>query len=101
VPISAISAGLSGIASAEKRIGVASHNVANLLTEEFRPLEAEQHSRAGGGSYATVEQEAEPREVDLAREFVGMDVAALQAKASMRVIETELDVLGSLLDIKA
>jgi flagellar hook protein FlgE len=101
MPISAISAGLSGIASAEKRIGVASHNVANLLTEDFRPLAAEQHSRAEGGSSATVQKESEPREVDLARELVGMDTAAIQAKASMRVIETELDLLGSLLDIEA
>ena len=92
---------LTGIASATKRIEAASHNVANLQTEEFHPLRVRQSARAAGGSIAEVEVAAEPETVSVAREFIDSDLAALQAKASARVVKTDLDLLGSLLNIFA
>jgi flagellar basal body rod protein FlgG len=97
----ALSIALSGISGAHKRVEAASHNVANLLTEDFRPVRVLQSSRASGGSTVEVEQAAEPEPVSLAREFIESDLAAIQAKASARIVEVDLDMLGSLLDILA
>lgn len=94
-----LSSALSGIASAHTRIGVASHNLANQLTEDFRPLRSHQFSRATGGSVAQVEQVAEPEPVSVAREFVESEIAAVQARSSARMIKVELDLIGGLLDI--
>ncbi len=92
---------LTGITSATKRIEAASHNVANLQTKEFHPLRVRQSARAAGGSIAEVELAAELETVSVAREFIDSDLAALQAKASARVVKTDLDLLGSLLNIFA
>ena len=48
-----------------------------------------------------VERAQQPAEVDLAREIVDQEVASLQARASMRALDVQLDVLGSIIDIKA
>ncbi len=98
MPTSAIGSSLSGIQSAIARRNVSAHNVANLQTEDFRPLRARQSEVPAGGSRVEVEQSREPREVDLAAEFVDSSVASVQAKASLRVLDTELDLVGSLID---
>ncbi len=92
---------LSGIEAAKRQIGASSHNVANMLTEDFRPLRTQLSERADGGVQASVVRAEEPAPVDLAREIVDMEVASLQAKASARVLETGLGLLGSLLDLHA
>ena len=98
MPVGAVGNALSGISSAFARRNVVAHNVANLLTEEVRPLRAQQIERQGGGSRVEVERSETPRQVDLARELVDGEVASVQAKASLRVLDTELDLVGSLLD---
>ncbi len=90
---------LTGITSATKRIEAASHNVANLQTEQFHPVRVKQSARAAGGSVAETEVAAEPAPVSLEREFIESDSAAVQATASARVVKADLDLLGSLLDI--
>jgi len=92
---------LTGIASATKRIEAASHNVANLQTEEFQPVRVRQSARAAGGSIAEAEVAARPEPVSVAREFIESDLAAIQAKASARLVKADLELLGSLLDILA
>jgi flagellar hook protein FlgE len=99
--IDALSVAVTGITSASRRISVASHNLANIETEGFTPLQSRQSSVAPAGSEVEILRAEHPAPPDIATEIVGMNVAKLQAKASMRVIETELDLLGSLLDIKA
>ncbi len=101
MPGTAATIALTGITSATKRIEAASHNVANLQTEEFHPLVVEQSARAAGGSVAETEVAAEPAPVSLEREFIESELAAVQAKASARVVTTDLDLLGNLLDILA
>ena len=96
--IRAVGSALSGVQSAFERRNVAAHNVANLQTEDFRPLRARQVEASPSGSRVEVEQSAEPREVDLASELVGASVASTQARASLRVLDTELDLVGSLID---
>lgn len=99
MPSSAISSALSGFNVASVRIDAASHNVANLQTEDFKPVRTHQHARAEGGVVVQVETAAQPEPVDLAGEIVGMVTASVQAQASLRVVETETGLIGSLLDL--
>ncbi len=101
MPGAATSIALSGIASGTKRIEAASHNIANLQTEDFHPLRVRQSARAEGGSIAEVERAPEPEAVSLAHELINSELAAVQIKASARMAETDLEILGSLLDILA
>lgn len=99
--VDALSASVSGSRSGVRRLGVASHNVANLLTERFDPLRTVQISRAEGGSETLVERSGNPIPVDVALELVEASLGRLQSEASLRVATTQLDLLGSLIDIKA
>lgn len=92
---------LSGMRSAQTRVGVSAHNVANLLTEGFRPQRAVQTSVASGGSQATVATASSAEPVRLEQEIIDQIVAKTQFKASARVLEVGLDLKGSLLDILA
>ncbi|MFO0689042.1 MAG: flagellar basal body protein [Myxococcota bacterium] len=92
---------LSGMQSASTRVAVSAHNVANLLTEGFRPQRVTQSAQASGGSQASVSTAAAPEPVDLEREIVGQIEAKTQFKASARVLRTEAEMRGSLLDIFA
>ncbi len=96
----ALSSALSGIKAAHQRVNVASHNLANLLTEDFHPLSTRQVTQVEGGVRVEVDRATEPQPVSIADELVGAGLAAIQAKASARVIEVELDVLGSLIDLE-
>jgi flagellar hook protein FlgE len=99
--ISATSAGLSGLQAAGVRLRASAHNVANWMTEDFHPERVIQSARAEGGVSTQVERSAEPQPVDLAEQLVEQRLAALQGRACLRVIDTELDMLGSLLDLTA
>ncbi len=97
--MSALSASLSGISAGSARIHAAAHNVANLLTENFRPLRVTQYAVGSGGTRVEVEQAATARPVEYAEEALQLMLGSVQARASMRVLETDLDLLGGLLDI--
>ncbi len=93
------SVALSGVRAAIDRIQASSHNVANLSTEGFRPIKVRQvEEGAAGGARVQVERASQPEPVDIVDELVSAKVASLQARASMRVLETDLDLMGSLLD---
>ncbi len=97
---SGFSASLSGISAASTRIHAAAHNVANLLTDDYRPVRVTQSAPASGGTRAVVETAAEPRPVEFAEEAVQMILGKVQMRASMRVLETDMDLLGGLLDLE-
>lgn len=84
--------------SAVVRLRNSAHSVANLSTPDFKNHRTLQESQEGGGSRATTLIDPEPREVSLANEFVEQSLASIQYKASVRVVKTELDLKGSLLD---
>lgn len=92
---------LSGMRSAGTRVAVSAHNVANLLTDGFRPQRVVQTAQASGGSQAAVATSSSPAPVELEREIVGQIEAEAQFKASARVLEVGLELRGSLLDILA
>jgi flagellar basal body rod protein FlgC len=99
--LDAVSSGLAGIAAASRRIGVAAHNIANLLTENLRPLRAHQLEGAQGLPVVEVEQAAQPEEVRLERELVDSELASVQFRASLRAIDTQLDLEGRVIDLLA
>lgn len=96
--IDALGSALAGVSSAIKTRNVASHNIANLQTEDFRPLRARQVEARNGDPDVIVSQAEQPEEVDLARELVNGLVSDVQARASFRVIDDTLDLVGNLID---
>lgn len=92
---------LSGMQVASTRVAVSAHNVANLLTDGFRPQRVVQTSQASGGAQAAVATAPAPAPVELDREIVGQIEAEAQFKASARVLEVGLSLRGSLLDMLA
>jgi flagellar hook-associated protein FlgK len=93
--------GLSGMQSAQTRVAVSAHNVANLLTEDFRPQRVLQTSVAGGGSQTAIETSPTLEPVSLDQEMIDQIVSKAQFKASARVVDVGLEMRGSLLDILA
>lgn len=87
--------------SAQVHLAGSAHNVANLLTPSFQPLRSVQTSLASGGSVAVSQQEASPRPVDLADEFVTQMLASLQWNASLRAVEVGQEMQGQLVDLFA
>ncbi len=90
---------LTGMQSAGTRVAVSAHNVANLLTEDFRPQRAVQSSVPGGGSRTRVQQSDRPEPVSIAREVVGQIEASVQYSASARVFQVGAEMRGSLVDL--
>lgn len=99
--IAGIGAALSGIAAAHTRVRNSAHNVANFTTEAFHNLRTRQLEQPGGGVRAETTRDAEPRPVNLAQEHVDQILARVQAHASQRVLETQLDLTGTLVDLEA
>ena len=97
----ALGIALSGMRGAETRIAVSAHNIANLLTEDFRPQRAEQVASRGGGSQTRVRQSTQAAPVSLEREIIGQIQAETQYAASARVFAVDAELRGSLLDLFA
>jgi flagellar basal-body rod protein FlgC len=95
----AVGTALSGLASSQARLFASAHNVANLNTESFRPLRALQSTLRGGGAEASLERSPAAREVSLAHETVERIRAGHQFVGSLRVLETALQMRGSLVDL--
>lgn len=94
----ALSIARSGVQSAEVRLRNSAHNIANVATPDFKNRRTVQVSQEGGGSRASTLVDSAPGEVSLAHEFVEQSLASFQYKASVRVVQTNLDLKGSLLD---
>ena len=95
----AIGIALSGMQSAQTRVAVSAHNVANLLTDGFRPQRAVQTSVSAGGSQASVAMAASPESVSFDQEIIDQIVAKNQYEASARVLSVSAEMRGSLLDL--
>jgi flagellar hook-associated protein FlgK len=91
---------LSGLSAAQLRLDASAHNVANAQTPGFRRQQVVQQAQAAGGVQASV-QTAELAGDDLATDLVQQKVALYSFKANLHVLQTEDEMLGSLLDVKA
>ena len=92
---------LSGMQSAETRLAVSAHNVANLLTEDFRPQRVHQSQAPNGGAQTRVLQSQNSEPVSLEREIVSQIQAKTAYTASARVFAVGAEMQGALLDIFA
>jgi len=99
--MSAIDSALSGLRAAEARVAKSAHNVANLRTPDVRPLRVVQTAAPGGGVQTRTRLGDVGEAVNLAHELVDQMLAATDFQASLRVLETDLEMRGSLLDILA
>jgi flagellar basal body rod protein FlgC len=86
-----LSTALTGISSANERLRASASNIANLA--------------AGNQSRPSVEptnvDKAPAREINPANEVVEQQSAAYAFVANMKVLQTQLNTTGALLDIKA
>jgi flagellar hook protein FlgE len=96
--ISSIAA--SGVQAASTRIDVAAHNVANAQTPGFHRQKVHQRSQEMAGVVSSVGQ-AQEVGPDLAADLVEQKSASYQYKANLKTIQTQDQMMGSLLDLKA
>ncbi|MEZ4334001.1 MAG: flagellar basal body rod protein [Myxococcota bacterium] len=92
---------LSGMQSASTRLAVSAHNVANGLTDGFRPQRVAQTAQASGGAQAVVVTAPGVEPVAFEREVVDQIQARTQFEGSARVLGAHAEMLGSLLDLFA
>ena len=114
--ISAISSTVSALQAYKTQMKVASNNVANVNTEEFKKSKAILKEGANGDVLVEVNQvntpghryqefdgdqmvEKETSNVDLAEEFPQMMVTQHAYEANMKVLQAQDKMLGTTLDI--
>ena len=91
---------LSGVQAAQLRMGSSAHNIANALTPDFRRQVVVPQSAAGGGVTTTITQAA-ARGDALAEDLVALKVAQHLFGANLKVLRTQDQMLGTLLDTRA
>jgi len=105
---SAAFTGLSGLRAAQLRLDVSAHNVANVQTPGFQRQQVQQTTQpATGGVNAQVGQE--PASLTqgpdgfsrLAEDMVEQRISLYSFAASLRTVQTQDDMLGTLLDVRA
>ncbi|MCG8589754.1 MAG: flagellar basal body rod protein [Proteobacteria bacterium] len=99
--LDAVSISLSGMSAATTRLANSAHNVAISLVEEPRPLRTDQVTLSGGGTAAITSRAETPEPIRLDREIVEQIRAGHGFRASLRVLDAELDRRGQLLDLLA
>src|SRR5262245_16940617 len=91
---------LSGLQSAQLRIGSAAHNIANAMTPEFRRQLAADQTVDGGGVQTTIERAPVPGDA-LAEDLVALKLNEHLYTANLQVLRTQDRLLGALLDVTA
>lgn len=87
----ALSSALTGISSANERLRASSANIANLAaTNQSRPNDE-----------PTNVDKVPAREINPANEIVEQQSAAYAYVANLKVLQTQINTTGALLDIKA
>ncbi|MES2887156.1 MAG: flagellar basal body protein [Pseudomonadota bacterium] len=92
--------GLSGMQAAQAQLSSAAHNVANAQTPGFRRQLVQQESLPQGGTQVRLAS-ATVTESDLAADLVAQKQALYAYKANLRSVQTENEMIGSLLNDRA
>lgn len=87
----AVSTALSGISAANERLRASASNIANLASS----------NQARAGVEPTNVDKQPAREINPANEVVEQQSAAYAFVANLKVLQTQLNTTGALLDIKA
>lgn len=96
----AFSISRSGMAAAQRSLDASAQNIANQGVAGFRRQQVDLRSVDGGGVDAGVTTADRPGD-DLVADMVQQKVALYAFKANARVLKTQDEVLGSLLDTTA
>lgn len=91
---------LSGVQAASTRMDAAAHNVANGQTPNFKREVVHLASQETEGVVATIGK-AEEIGPDLTADLIEERAASYAYKANLHTIQTQDQMLGSLLDVKA
>jgi flagellar hook protein FlgE len=103
----AMSIGLSGLRTSALGVAVTAQNVANVNTPAYRALQVDAQEQPGGGVRAAgLSRSAEPAvpggsNVDLASEAVALTTQSGAYRASLAVVKTQDELLGTALDLRA
>ena len=101
------SIGLSGLNTAALGTSVIANNISNANTKDFKAQRLDQADLAQGGTRAASLRESqeptspEGSNVDLASEFTGLIAQSGAYQANLQVIQTQNQILGATLDLKA
>ncbi len=98
--MSTITTALSGLNAASLRLDTHANNIANSLTPGYQRQTVVQQALPGGGVAASVARAEAPGE-SLANDLVGQISASYDYKANLKVVKTQDELMGSLLDLKA
>lgn len=91
---------LSGLHAAQTRLGSSAHNIANAVTPGFRRQVVAQQTAPNGGVTTTIERA--PVQGDaLAEDLVSLKLARHLFTANLKVMRTQDQMLGTLLDEQA
>jgi len=99
----ALSTAVSGLNASAQQLRVAAHNIVNADTEGFQAQAVKNVAQVanGAGVGVTTEIVSTNRDVDLARELVGVSLARVSYAANAKVIGSLEETLGTVLDISA
>jgi flagellar hook-associated protein FlgK len=88
---------LSGLQAAQLSMASAGHNIANAMTPGFRRQVVQQQAVEGGGVATSVARAPVDGEA-LAEDLVMLKLAGHLFKANVKVLQTQDQMLGTLLD---
>ncbi len=114
--INPISSSLSALTAARKKMGVTANNIANVNTDEFKKSRVSLSEGSDGGVTAAVDVvdtpgipketvkndrlvQTESSNVDLAEEISELIPTTTMYGANLKTLQTEQDMIGSLIDI--
>ena len=99
--ISALSTSASGLRANQQRLQAPAHNTANLTTEEAAKVRVQSKEVKGGGVQTQAKVTGGAEQIEPVEEAVEQITAAQNFKANARSVQTQDEMLGALLDIKA
>lgn len=100
-----LSIGMSGMQSAQARLHVAAHHIANLATDGFQRQRVVAQTQASGGVQTRVEGPSGAASGAFGQDLIADVVAQRESQhlytANLRTVQTADRMLGSLLDVFA
>jgi flagellar hook protein FlgE len=93
-----ISANMAAMHAASYSLNVSANNVANISTENFRASETRQVASAGGPKVSSYQAN---HGTDVASEMVKQIRLTYDFKANARVVRTQDEMIGKMIDIIA
>lgn len=106
--ISALNIGASGVAAGLTALSNSANSIANASTQGFQPAQVNFRESAPAGAGVSISLQGQqlsagdqPSAANLAADLTNSLVYKAQTQASLSVLKTSDETLGSLLDIKA